>query len=80
MVVVDNGSNADELDPLRVASSLALISLWWSASRTTLSSQLTALWSLSTLALAWFVALSKIERNDLIHLPQRHLLPLAIRG
>jgi hypothetical protein len=41
---------------------------------------LTALWSLSTLALAWFVALSKIERNDLIHLLQRHLLPLAIRG
>jgi O-antigen/teichoic acid export membrane protein len=46
--------------------SAALLPLWWSATRTTLSPHLVILWAFSTLAAAWFGAISKQEQNDLL--------------
>jgi len=54
------------LRPLAMAIPSALIlRLWWSASAPTISPLAWTLWSLSTLAIAWFVGLSSEERNNL---------------
>jgi O-antigen/teichoic acid export membrane protein len=57
------------LQPAIIAiPSLALLPLWWTSSRITLSPQLAIVWFVSTLAFAWFGGLNRKERDDLIRL------------
>jgi O-antigen/teichoic acid export membrane protein len=57
------------LQPAIIAlPSLALLPLWWTPSRMTLSPQLSIVWGISTLAFAWFSGLNRKERDDLIRL------------
>ena len=48
--------------------SVLLIRFWWSPIRLALSPELTVVWGISTLILAWFGALSPRERNNLLGL------------
>jgi O-antigen/teichoic acid export membrane protein len=55
------------LQPAIIAiPSLVLVPLWWSPAHMTLTPRMAIVWGFSTLAFAWFGALSEQERNDLI--------------
>jgi O-antigen/teichoic acid export membrane protein len=55
------------LQPAIIAiPSLALLPLWWSPPRMTLTAGLAIIWGIGTLVLAWFGALSGKERTDLM--------------
>jgi O-antigen/teichoic acid export membrane protein len=59
------------LQPAVVAiPSVALLPLWWSPTRLTLSSLWTIVWGFSTVLLAWFGGLNRQDRNDLVCLLQ----------
>jgi O-antigen/teichoic acid export membrane protein len=53
--------------------SLALLPLWWSAGSSTMSLRLWVLWSLATLLLTWFGALTLAERRSLIKLTKSRM-------
>jgi O-antigen/teichoic acid export membrane protein len=60
--------------------SVVLLPFWWSADRVAIGPVWILLWSLSTLAMAWFVALNKEEQNDLHRLLTSWLWPTANRS
>jgi len=62
------------LQPAVIAiPSLVFLPLWWSPVHTSLGLQFVMIWSLSTLAFAWFGGLSKKERHDLMRLSRSRL-------
>ena len=51
--------------------SLVLLPLWWSTSQIALSPRMVIIWSLATLALAWFGAVSSNERNVVMNFARK---------
>lgn len=51
--------------------SLAALPLWWPITRASLSPQSILVWGVSTLVLAWFAGLDRMERSDLMRLSRR---------
>jgi O-antigen/teichoic acid export membrane protein len=54
--------------------SLLLLPLWWSPAHLTLAPGLAIVWALCTLALAWYLGLSREERSALMRLSESRLM------